>query len=158
MNITKNTTSIYQYFAKRRKEDVARVVQNIDPVIPENIRVILSRYVAGETDTIDDKTARLALSFLVWKNVVCEAELIRHMEQNFKRELTSYEKERRISLAKITFTGAMGTITVLDAYFPTSIKRLTPYVEYLDIERMNRPSEYREWLDVELLKKSEEKE
>lgn len=106
----------------------------------------------SEFNNIDDKTARLALSFLVWKNVVCEAELIRHMEQNFKRELTSYEKERRISLAKITFTGAMGTITVLDAYFPTSIKRMTPYIKYLDVKRMVHPDEYRKWLDDELLK------
>ena len=43
-------------------------------------------------------------------------------------------------------------MTILESYFPTSIKRMTPYIKYLDVKRMVHPDEYRKWLDDELLK------
>lgn len=152
MNITKNTEDVRQFFAKMRKENLARIALHVAPVLPTDIRSTVSRYIAGETDTIDDETTRIALSFLTWRSVVCEAELIKHAEQNSKRELTFHEKEMRISTARVTFTGAVGTMTILESYFPTSIKRMTPYIKYLDVKRMVHPDEYRKWLDDELLK------
>ena len=91
MNITKNTEDVRQFFAKMRKENLARIALHVAPVLPTDIRSTVSRYIAGETDTIDDETTRIALSFLTWRSVVCEAELIKHAEQNSKRELTFHE-------------------------------------------------------------------